>query len=332
MALPIIGVEPTFMNPVTQNDSGTTYTQRFQVLFNNSNATASEMQLVETRALTAPGIPRYGQQFRGNRAAFCNQITPVIGGDNQANHPFKVIVTCIFSTISVDKKDEENNPLAKSPDIVWATEAVNEVIENARILEIKQDNKTIERKKQKGGGSILQQINNFAIAITNSAGERFDPKPERAVHYPTVTIVQNLASFSPKLMINTVGTINVRAFKVDGQTITRGQALLIQRDATTAYQGKLSFRIVTTKLLIKQTHDMIILDQGFRVFGTESQKFNSGDPLNLTSQINGLDITTLQPLDGKGNLLGKGKSGVMLNYGIFKANDFRRLNLPQRRQ
>ena len=305
---------------------------RFQVLFDNSTATASEMQLVETRALTAPNIPRYGSQFRGNRAAFCNSITPVIAGDNQANHPFKIIVTCIFTTISSDKKDEELNPLAKSPDIMWATEAVNEVIENARILEVKQAGKTIERKKQKGGGSILQQINNFAIGITNSAGEGFDPKPERSVHYPTVTIVQNLPFFSPKLMINTVGTINVRAFKVDGQTITRGQALLIQRDATTAYQGKLSYRIVTTKLLIKQTHDMIILDQGFRIFGTESQKFNSGDPLNLTSQINGLDITTLQPLDGKGNLLEKGKEAVMLNYGIFKANDFRRLKLPARRQ
>ena len=332
MALPILSVEPTFMNPVTQNDSGTTYTQRFQVLFDNSTATASEMQLVETRALTAPGIPRYGQQFRGNRAAFCNSITPVVAGDNQANHPFKVIVTTIFTTVSSDKKDEELSPLEKSPDIMWATEAINEVIQNARILEVRQGSKIIQKKKDKRGGSALQQINNFTIGITNSAGEGFDPKPERAVHYPTVTIVQNLPSFSPKLMINTVGTINVRAFKIDGQTITRGQALLVQRDATTAYQGKLSFRIVTTKLLIKQSHDLILLDQGHRVFGTESEKFNSLAPIDLTSQINGLDITTLLPLDGAGNLLEKGKAAVFLHYGIFKAQDFRRLNLPARRQ
>jgi len=333
MALPITSVEPAYMNPVTQNDSGTTYTQRFQVLFNNDNATPSEMQIIEARALTAPGIPRYGAQFRADRAAFCNSITPLMAADNNNNLPFKVIVTCIFTTESVDKKDEENSPLEKSPDILWATETVNETLQNARILLVKQGGNVVETVKDKGGGNILQQINNFAIAITNSSGQRFATEPTVNVPYPTVTIVQNLPFFDPKLMINTVGTINVRSFKVDGQTITKGQALLIQRDATTAYQGKLSYRIVTSKLMIKQTHDLIVLDNGHKIFSTESQKFNSGDPEDLIPiQFNGVDLTDLQLLDGKGNILAKGKDQVFLNYGIFKAQDFRRLKLPQRRQ
>jgi len=333
MALIIRSVIPTYRNPVTQDENGTTYTQRFQVLFNVDNATVNELQTIEARALTAPGIPRYGSRFRADRAATCTRITPVVAGDNADNIPFKILVTCMFSTVPSDKRDEETNPLLKSPDIFWATESIDQVIQNARILEIKQGGKVIETVKIKGGGNILQQINNFAIGITNSAGEPFATKPTVPVPFPTVTVVQNLPFFDPKLMINTVGTINVRSFKVDGETITRGQSLLVQRDATTAYQGKLAYRIVTTKLLIKQTHDLILLDNGHQMFATESQKFNSGDPDDLIAiERNGVVLTALQEMDGKGNPKKKGKDSVYLNYGIFKAQDFRRLKLPQRRQ
>ena len=333
MSLPITSVLPTFMNPVTRNESGTSYTQRFQVLFNNDNATNQELQLIEAKALTAPGIPRYGSVFRGDRAAYCNSITPVVAGDNANNLPFKVIVTCLFTTVSSGKKDEDKSPLRKSPDIMWATESVNEVLENARILQVQQGNKTIETVRKRGVGNILQQINNFAVGITNSCGQPFSTSPQRAVPYPTVTIVQNLPFFDPKLMINTVGTINVRSFKIDGETIKSGQALLVQRDATTAYQGKLTYRIVTTKLLIKQTHDITILDNGHMIFAVEGEKFAAGDPLDrIPIEFNGVVLTELVKLDGKGNVLGKDADDVYLKYGIYNAQDFRRLKLPSRRQ
>ena len=82
MALVIRSVIPTYRNPVTQNESGTTYTQRFQVLFNIDTATSAELQIIEARALIAPGIPRYGSRFRADRAATCTNITPVVASDN----------------------------------------------------------------------------------------------------------------------------------------------------------------------------------------------------------------------------------------------------------
>lgn len=320
-------------NPVVRDESGTSYTERFQVLFDHDNPTARELQLIEVRALNAPGIPRFGAQFRGDRAATCTNITPIQAPDNSNNLPFKIIVICKYSTKSSDKRDEDKNPLLKSPDVMWATETINEVLENARILNVVQGGKTIETLKKRGNGDILQQINNFAIGITNSCGQPFSTGPQRAVPYPTVTIVQNLKFFSPKLMINTVGTINVRSFKIDGETILRGQALLVQRDATTAYQGKSSYRIVTTKLLIKQTHDITIKDNGHMIYDPAVQKFAAGDPLDrIPITFGGVTLTELQPLDGKGGILAKGADDVFLKFGIYNAQDFRRLKLPSRRQ
>ena len=325
--------EPMFSNPVTQDENGITYTQRFKVIYSydSGDATSNDLQLMETDALNAPSITRYGDQFKGNVAAFCRNISTAVIGSQSNDLPTQVIVTCTFTTIPASKRDEEENPLEKSPDIVWGTYFERQTIDNARLLKI--NGNVINQEA--GKGNKLQQINNFTIPIINSVGQRFNPAPEIDVPYITCTIVQNLSEFDPGEANRMIQTVNVRSFQLDGYTIEPGQALLLRRDAGIEYQGKLSYRVVTTEILLKENHEIHLLDNGKLAFRKDkpSNAFNGGDPEDLVPVTNDGESTS-DPvrLDGKGNILDdKGSSGVFLDYAIFAVSDFRTLNLPAQR-
>ena len=337
MSFQWIKTEPEFSNPVTQDENGITYTQRFRVHYNvdtGNNYNKFVMQLIEVDAHTAQGVPRYGDQFKGNKAAFCRNISTQIDSSQSKNTPTQVIVTCTFTTLSADKRDEEENPLEKKPDVVWGTYFERQTIENARLLKI--DGRDQGQNVQPiGPGNAVQQINNFSVPITNSAGQRFNPAPEVDVPYVTCTIVQNLADFDPQEANNMIQTVNVSTFQVDGYTIAKESALLLRREAGIEYQGKLSYRVVTTELLIKENHNLHILDNGKMAFRKDkpSNNFNGGKREDLVIIMpDGESTPDNQKLDGKGNLLeAEGSSGVFLDYAIFAVSDFRALNLPAQR-
>ena len=334
MSFQWIKTEPEFSNPVTQDENGITYTQRFRVHYNvdtGNNYNKFVMQLIEVDAHTAQGVPRYGDQFKGNKAAFCRNISTQIDSSQSKNTPTQVIVTCTFTTLSADKRDEEENPLEKKPDVVWGTYFERQTIENARILKIN----GIVVNQVAGQGNKLEQINNFEVPIINSAGQKFNPAPEVDVPYITCTIVQNLAEFDPGQANNMIQTVNVRSFKLDGYTIEPGQALLLRREAGIEYQGKLSYRVVTTEILIKENHELHLLDNGKMAFRKDkkSNNFNGGKPEDLVViDIDNINTPDNQRLDGNGNPLDDpGAKGVFLEYGIFAVSDFRILNLPEQR-
>jgi hypothetical protein len=334
MAITWVSTAPMFSNPATQNENGVTYVQNFKVTYDISSRIASgyDVQLLETSALTAPNIPRYGDQFRGNTAAFCNSITTRVIDSQSNNIPNQVIVTCTFSTQSDTKKNEENNPLEKAPDIVWSTHFEREAVQNARILRVIQDGREIDKVQEAGRGNKIQQINNFSISVTNSSGQPFNPFPEKDVPYMLCSIVENKAVFDVKQANDFIQTVNVRSFKLDGYTIQKGQALLMNREASTEYQGKLTYRKVTTSILIKETHEMQILDNGMYIYGSGANKFAGGNPDDLIPyDLDGVNSTTAQRLNGKGGKLGAGAKSVFLNFGIFAVRDFRELNLPSQR-
>ena len=177
MSISWSSTEPMFANPAAQNDSGVSYVQNFHVKYDISNRVITgteagkDVQLIEASALLAPGVPRYGSVFKGNKAAFCRGLSSRIHPDETSNIPSNVLVTCNFRAVSVERKDEETDPLLKAPDISWGTHFENEAIQNANVLKVMQGGKEVFKLQKAGVGGKLQQINNFVIPITNSCGQ-----------------------------------------------------------------------------------------------------------------------------------------------------------------
>lgn len=327
MAITVKSVEPYFANPASLSQDGTTYAQNFKVEFNISNATKGDRQLIEAKALFAAGIPRYGDVFKANKAAFCRTVSAAIIPAQSKNLPSIVLVSCTFTTVSVEKKDEETNPLDKAPDITWSTHFENEAIVNAISLVVAGQNI--------GAGGAGGQINNNKVPIINSAGQPFDPAPTRQVPYLKCSIVQNLPFFDIRQANSFIQTTNSSPFRLDGFLIKKGACLLLERAASIEYQGQFSFRKVQTSLLFKDNHDLHLQDRGTKVFNPKpqpSQNFNGGDPeKRIFIMDDGGENTAEDLLDGKGNRLEKGANAVYLEYTILSENDFNQLKLPKLR-
>ena len=339
---------PTFDNPVTETKDGTTYIQNFRVPLNGfATANAQQRALAQTIALNAPGLPQYGHQFAGNSNAFCEKRSSTVISGQENNVPTQVIVTCTFSTIPVDKADEEMNPLDKRPDITWSTTFEREVITNANGLEILQNNGMLAEIMGQGEANIFNEVNQGNLGIKNSANEPFNPQPEKDIPYPVVTVTQNVprGAWNSTTNASMIGTVNSNAFSVDGVNIPKRQALLLDRTARTMYQGKLSYREVTTSLLLKATHKLIVQDRGFKIIviketpdpddppvPSEVYGGGGGMVIQTVAKIDGEDTPVEVLLDGKGNILPLGDKAVYLHFQIFNETNFDQLGLPRAKQ
>ena len=240
------------------------------------------------------------------------------------------------------------NPLAKRPDIMWSSAFEREVIMNCSQLRVFQNNGEKEKLLGQAMAGAFNNINQFSLGITNSANDPFNPQPEKDIPYPMVTVTQNLprAAWDSSANARMIGTINSGRFTVDGVSIGKDQALLLDRTSRTMYQGKLSYREVTTTLLLKTTHDLILQDRGYkRLFklvedeeGEEqakpSTKFGGGggDVVEAVAKIDGEDTPIEVLLDGKGNPLKPGDKPVYIHFTIHNKTNFNALRLPREKQ
>jgi hypothetical protein len=335
MALTISGVAtPYFSNSVTQDVSGTNYTQRYLVKFSNfDTASGTDLQLAETIAITANGVPQIGNQFRGNRNAFCkSKSASVLNGDNK---PVGVVVSCVFSTIGDDKSKETENPLDKAPEIVWTPIFERQAVTSCRLIKTftdGKDPKEVARGKPIPNADKIEQINNFSVAVTNSFGDAPNPFPEKDVPFMQWTVVQNLPSFDVNQAVQLLSTVNVRDFKLDGYTIKKGYNLLVQRSASIKYQGDISYREVTTSGIIKSTHDAVVLDNGPSAYGVDNKPSNNWrSGVNKGGKIKRDGQEVIGRLDGKGNFLDDDKPDVFARYAIYPVADHKPLSLPTER-
>ena len=339
---------PYFDNPATENQDGSTFIQRFRVpLFGVDTADAKERSLIEGRAKRANGLPQYGHQYEGNSAAFCQNITANVISGQENNTPTHVIVACTFSTKPVDKRDEEEDPLEKRPDIIWSTHFEREAVLNAHERVEFQNGSALGPVVCGSRNTITGEVNGFnqfSLGIINSAGQPFTPSPEKDIPFPMVTVIQNISrdDWDPVQNKLFIGTRNITDFKIDGVTIKRREGKLLDRVARTMYQGKLSYREVTTTILIKANHDLILQDRGFITIGIPTTPGNPSDP----SPVFGGDQNTVPNnikvdgnnspeeilLDGLGNLNPKEKSPVYIHYNFDDDQNFTLLRLPQDKQ
>ena len=325
MALTVSGTpQPYFSNGASQDDSGTNYTQRYLVKFSNiDTASAADLQLAEAQAMTTNGIPSIGDNFRFNRNAYCKSKQAQVL--NQDNKPVGVIVTCTFSTIGTDKKDQEEDPLKKRPDITWNHVTEREAVNAVRRIRVVQDGKVIEEKKSQ----VIADILRGGIAVTNSFGDPPQSFPEKERGWLTWTIVQNLPTYDVAQAEAVLYTVNVEPIRIDGFPIGAEKNLIVQRSATIKYQGKQSYREVTTSGIVKPTHDAQVLDNGPHAYIETSARFKSGIDDGTSITINGQDA--IDRLDGKGNRLAKDKSDVFLLMAAYDLGDHHTLGLPQER-
>lgn len=329
MALTIAATAtPMFSNPANRTNSATNYTQNYQVLFNGVNtASAADLQIAEALALDAPGVPNIGDNFRANKAAYCNGKSAA--ARVQGNKPVSVIVTCTYSTMGDPEKDSAENPLDKVPTIVWTPIFEREAITSARQIKIFQDGEPQKGLQVDGKG---KGVNNFDLAITNSFGREFQAAPEKEVPYMQWTVTENLAVFDVKLALELLHTVNHIDFKIDGYTIKEGQNLLVQRSATQQFSGKFSYREVTTSGIIKSSHAAQVADNGDFVHNpdTPGAKFNNGKDDGVEGQIDG--VHAVVNLDGKGNALKEGQKQVFIHFEVYERQDHNRLKLPTERR
>lgn len=343
MAIQALRAIETFANTVSEDQDGITFIVNFKVeLTGVETASASERSLIQATALTALGIPQYGAQFAGNSAAFVvkRSVKTISGEEN--NIPRFCIVTCTFSSKPTNKRDEEENPLDKIPDIRWSSHFERQAILNALFRRTFQ-NGAIIGKDQPGDriSGKLNGFNQFNIAITNSAGEPFSPSPEKDIPFSIITISENIArnKFDPASDRNMIGTVNKETFRVDGVEIDKQTALLLDRTSDSMYQGKTSYRKVDTTILLKDTHDLVIQDKGFLYKGNDT-----GTSIDLSTAFGGSDGTeslfvftngSKSPdellLDGLGNILTRSVNdgAVYIHYRVHELTDFTKLNLPR---
>lgn len=329
MALVIESVEHTFNNPVTGDDSGTNFTENYLVLFTAASiaaASAAELSHAESIAFFANGVPQRGQQNSFNRAAFCkSKSTSALVSDNK---PVGVKVSCVYSTIGSNKKDQEDNPLNKLPDVTWNHISEREAMINARRIRMFQGG---QQRIEKNGNvnRAFINVNGFDLAILNSFGAPFGTQPEREVYYQTCTIVENVITYSRREARDVLGSVNDAPYSVYGEPVEEEEAMCITRSAQNRYLGQFSYWEQTTVLLFKPTHDSIVLDNGDMGYIEESQEYRSG--IDDGGELTRDGVQVVKRLDGKGNELEDKKDSVFLHFATAPIRDHNLLNLPKQR-
>ncbi|MGI9571510.1 MAG: hypothetical protein ACR2PH_17615 [Desulfobulbia bacterium] len=325
---------PYFGNPAQETAEGTEYTQRFKVEFENvSTATVDELHIIESLALNAPGVPAYGDTFKGNINAKCERRSTAVISGQETNIPHYVIVTCLFSTIPTSNRGQQKDPLQKQPDIDWGLMFEREVIMNAYERAAFQDGGKPLYRNVDRGGLFNFTVNLFKQGVLNSNNKPFNPQPEMDVPFLTCTITENLETFNPIEALLYTGAINDASITIDGSTFGPGKALCLGRTAKIQYNGDESYRQVVTKLLFKDSHDLIVQDRGFIVFKDPAKKFGGDDDsVETWAKVDGAETSEEVLLDGFGAKLGVGKKPVYLHYKYLKQQNFDKLNLPRKRQ
>ena len=184
----------------------------------------------------------------------------------------------------------------------------------------------------------------FGKAILNSAGDYYDPPPERLTGYWVATVKKNVGQI-PTWLLDYDNVVNQSSFSIQGRQVLPRCALFVpgsisdeqEENGVRFYEltYELEFRrkpdIPGSQILSPDTkkpvstfggHDLITLDQGLRYAVTEGNVLDIG-VFNIKDD-NGDDITSPAPLDGKGGKLDQPAPDTVFYfaYEIYRPVDF----------
>lgn len=231
-------------------------------------------------------------------------------------------------------------------DIEYSTEAVSHDEKERQVVN------PLDRRAKISWGSreYTQPIDrdNSGRAILNSAGDYYDPPPERYEAHWVAHVVKNMPSV-PTWLLSYQDTVNESPFMVDGITVEAGAAKLSGLSISERREeNNYSFRTVEFDLEFRPKPtipsgnvldpenstpadfdgwDLILLDQGLREIVTEDDNGNpiEGGPfvVNMVDDYKET-LTAPAPLDGNGHKLESPSPSTVLyfRYRIYERRDF----------
>lgn len=203
-----------------------------------------------------------------------------------------------YSTKTKDQDEQDEEPLDRQPEIAIDFETYQTVAEGALVDFLNDED-----------APVAEELF-FGRALTNSAGEPFDPQPEMDQVRPVLTVTYNESFLNIPLLMHYANTVNStvwlgcqpRTWKMGGPRISRE-----------IENGIKYWQISLTFTYNKQTWDLQILNQGtyFIDGGGDKQPFTDS-PGN---RIVGL-------LDDDGFELAEGADPTFERYRVYKETDF----------
>jgi hypothetical protein len=254
---------------VTTTQSGKSVVRRTRMFRVVTDTRADD----EGDVLTHADVPKDGDQHPDEPLA-------TVRHRSAQNEPFSALVWIVTIGYSTEYEVTEN-PLNQPAYIEWNTEQFQTIAVKDR----------------------------YGRAIVNSAGDPFDPPPEKDDSRWTVSVRKNVPGV-PSWILAYRDAVNSDPFVVDGVGIAAGAAKIQRiRIGGWEHRNSTAYRVFSFSMHIRESWRLLLLDQGFRVKNPDAnaqrvQATNDGDEEFPTSPI---------PLDGSGNAL----SNPTLTTAVF---------------
>ena len=264
-----------------------TDTRQFSVLFD----TADEYAARRVIAASADGVPRMFSSHPGSRWLY------VMRKGVREKGPFLFIVTCYYDGITGTAAGGDEgpiDPLTIPPQWSWSFSMSNERID--RDID---DN-----------------------AITNSAGQSFDPPISQEVPQLVARVVWNLPVYNALFAAEYVGAVNSDVWGV----FSAGMVLCTQLSGDQVHTPFLSYWKVSYEFQIRYDGwKRRILDEGFAVkTGVDGE----GKPTySMNKDENGDILSEPVPLDGAGDIKALAADDVFLEFDTRRQVPFALLGL-----
>lgn len=245
----------------------------------------------------AIGIPTLNEVHPRDSGSKVQRIIP----RQMDDHPELWEVSVEYSSRSSQGSQTNPDPLLRPASFDWST--------SRRTV-------PVTKTKKSCGDS-----NEFTSqAITNSAGEPFDPPPVIPDSSLVLRITRNEPLFDPEVR-QFLNCTNMEVFQgFDGCTV-----LFSDVAATRVFEGDIEFDRVTYTFEINDSDwELELLDQGYyELVSGELKPARDGTEGTLPSKP--------VLLDGAGRKLASGEDPEFLAFGVFEAKDFGEMSLPDYR-
>jgi hypothetical protein len=308
----VTDVDETTVRDGSVTGTESDYTRTFRVRVDNRND-----QLKSIYLATAGSLPRYLDPHPDNLFASCRKLA----AKQATDHWQWWMITADYSSkpLTTEEKEREvENPLQRKAKIRWSRNRYMEPID----------------KDRKGN------------AILNSAGDYYDPPPERHASYWVAQVTKNVPSIptwvlGPDMYDNVV---NTATFTIQGRSVLPRCALLVPTGVSEELEEnkvkyhELTFEIEfrrppdidggrvldpkTLKSVTQRGHDLVLLDQGLRVLRSSTA---SEEPQIVNAKDDDEnDVTSPVALDGEGHKHPSPKpdSVFYFAYEVYRPVDF----------
>lgn len=238
--------------------------------------------------ITAAGLlPTYLAQHPSNAFLLCRKLS--IRPEGKGATLWKAVAD--YSTEKVSEQEQEQrqtpDPLDRAARIRWRSTAASVV--------------------------CAEDID--GAPILNSAGDAFDPPPEKLSSYWVAEVTKNLSAV-PSWLLAYRDAVNDADFTIDGLPVQAGQARIASIEiGEWQKENGVSYRAVSLSIEFQASWELKLLDAGLHEFvrGKKVRAINAGDGSPTAGPV---------LLDGDGARLADAADPVFLSFTVYPQGDF----------